>query len=1024
MEDEMGWALPPTKILGRRGCSSVAIVVLVSALVTAAHGREQQNVQQELDRGAAERLVAEGERLRAKKEKASLEQAVQRFEQSIPLWQSAGDRAGEATALNQIGVIHQSLGDNPRALEYLQRAVALGRAVGEDGRLAETLSDLGAVYQTVGDATKALESCDEALRIARRLGDIRIEARTLTRIGFVYDSWGEYEEAVKVYSDALELARRSQDRRAEAAAIGNLGRLHQAAREHQKALDHFRQALALFQELDDRKGQLTAIHLVGVVYHSLGDLQKAIGLYEEGLGLARTLGDKHAEIVALNALGTARSASHEHRRGLELFDQALALTREVGDPRLAGYTLHNIGDAYSAMGESRKALEYELEALPLRRAVRDRVGEARVLIEIGAIYRALGDGEQALNAYGEALPIVRELGDRAGEALALVGLARLDRDAENLTGARTKMERALGLIESVRGTIAMQELRASYLATAQKEYEFYIDLLMQLHRSRPLEGFDALALHASERARARSWLELLTEAQADIRQGVADVLLERERSLQRRLSAKAERRMRMLTDPDTKNQDAVLAQDIERLTTELREVEGQIRASSPRYAALTQPQPLTVAEIQQHVLDAETLLLEYSLGEERSYLWAVSQTMVRSYELPKRGEIEALARRVYSLLGAQQPGSPPSVVMNRARIREADEAYRIQAAILSDVILGPAVPHLRSQRLLIVSDGALQYIPFAALPLPASSSTRANSSDTKVNGAEPLLIAEHAIVNVPSASTVAVLRRELAGRQPAAKTLAVIADPVFDSEDERVSRKTTRVSPRGSDEPPITLAQQPARDMGLIGADGRIARLPFTRREADSILALVPPGEAMKAIDFQASRATATSGALGRYRIVHFATHAVLNSEHPELSGVVLSLVDERGAPQDGFLRVHDLHNVNIAAELVVLSACQTGLGQEIRGEGLVGLTRGFMYAGAPRVMASLWKVEDAATAELMKRFYQGMFGEQRLSPAAALRAAQLALSRGTRWNAPYYWAAFVLQGEWQGWLTGGKGVS
>jgi len=190
----------------------------------------------------------------------------------------------------------------------------------------------------------------------------------------------------------------------------------------------------------------------------------------------------------------------------------------------------------------------------------------------------------------------------------------------------------------------------------------------------------------------------------------------------------------------------------------------------------------------------------------------------------------------------------------------------------------------------------------------------------------------------------------------------------------------------------------------------RFERLSFSRREAQTIAALAPRGQVLTALDFAANRTTATSPKLAEYRIVHFATHTLINSAHPELSGVVLSLVDERGAHQDGFVRVHEIYDLRLAAGLVVLSGCQTALGQEIRGEGLVGLARGFMYAGAPRVVASLWNVKDAATSELMQRFYRGLL-QQRLAPAAALRAAQVSMWRDPRWSAPSQWAAFVLQG-------------
>jgi CHAT domain-containing protein len=311
----------------------------------------------------------------------------------------------------------------------------------------------------------------------------------------------------------------------------------------------------------------------------------------------------------------------------------------------------------------------------------------------------------------------------------------------------------------------------------------------------------------------------------------------------------------------------------------------------------------------------------------------------------------------------------------------------------------------------------LQYIPFAALPAPSPENGEGLNS-----GAEPqTLLVEHEIVNLPSASTLATLRRETAGRKPAEKSLAVLADPVFKGDDTRVRRDVGKAGAKGkaksadSDKTDIAFLQmtRSGRELGVIDSEGGFGRLLSTRREAAAISALVPERERMRAMDFEASRTTALRPELGEYRIVHFATHGLLNNVHPELSGIVLSLVDEEGRPQDGFLRLQDIYNLKLSAELVVLSACQTGLGKEIKGEGLVGLARGFMYSGAPRVVASLWKVDDLATAELMKLFYQRMLKDG-MPAGAALRSAQLELSRQKRWASPYYWAGFILQGEWK----------
>ncbi len=284
---------------------------------------------------------------------------------------------------------------------------------------------------------------------------------------------------------------------------------------------------------------------------------------------------------------------------------------------------------------------------------------------------------------------------------------------------------------------------------------------------------------------------------------------------------------------------------------------------------------------------------------------------------------------------------------------------------------------------------------------------------------------DHEIVNLPSASALVLIRREAAGRRTAPKTLAVLADPVFEAGDPRLAAARKKASPNGliasvrssESSSAALLPSELARSVRSFqsnrsGRDG-FDRLAFSNEEAEFITMLAPKSSTLKATGFEANRQLASSGELSRYRIVHFATHGLINSEYPELSGLVLSLVDENGKPQDGFLRMSEIFNLRLPADLVVLSACQTALGKEIKGEGLVGLTRGFMYAGAERVVASLWQVDDQATAQLMRHFYRGMLKDG-LRPAAALRAAQIEMSRISRWSSPYYWAGFVIQGEWK----------
>jgi CHAT domain-containing protein len=502
---------------------------------------------------------------------------------------------------------------------------------------------------------------------------------------------------------------------------------------------------------------------------------------------------------------------------------------------------------------------------------------------------------------------------------------------------------------------------------------------MGLHAQQPKEGFDAAALIANEGGRARSLLEMIGESGAEIRLGVDPGLLLRERELVRLISAKAELQTRLLNGQHTDAAAKTAASELDALTAELEQAQSRIRQASPRYAALTQPSPLNLEDIQTRVLDGDTMLLEYALGAQTSFLWVVTASSLESFELPPRSDIESAARRVYHLLTARnQRPAKESPAARLARVRQADGEYLAAAQELSRLLLGPAAGRIGNKRLLIVGEGMLQYLPFVALPDPE-------------NGAP--LVLSHEIVTAPSASVVAVLRQETAGRKPAARTLAVLADPVFQADDARIAPVSVRSG----------------TDSGLQD----FARLRFSRNEAEEITRLAGTGAILKALDFDASRETAMKPELGEYRIVHFATHSLIDNQRPELSGVVLSLVDRSGRRQNGVLRLYDIYNLRLGADLVVLSACRTALGQEIKGEGLIGLTRGFLYAGAPRVLATLWEIDDRTTAEAMKRFYEGMLGRGE-RPAEALRAAQVALWKSRGWDAPYYWAAFTLEGEWR----------
>jgi CHAT domain-containing protein len=981
---------------------------------------------------AAQKLYQEAILLRAKPGTENQEQAVARFADALRIWQVIDDPLMVAHTLFYLASGYRRLGQTQHALVYYSYLTELTRARPEWREMPSALGGLANVMLELGEQRKALVYLNQALNEWRAFNDVAGEAQTLVVLGTAHTQIGESRQALAQYDQALKLWRQLNNRSELADALLSLGLAYDNLGEWQKSLGCSTEARALYQQTNNPEGEAVALNNLGLVYVRLGEFGRALDLYNQAIGFWRKLGDRREEANTLSNLGFAEAQQNNLAKALSAYQQSLPLWRQAGDRRGEARAMQRLGELQAQLGEPKKALEHFELALPLFQTAGDRLREAETLTSLGNVILSQGDAAKAKEHFSQASVILAELDNRAGEAQALFGLAQTERKLGRLAESRRLIESALANVEAVRAEVGSQQFRASYRATAQRLYEFNLDLLMQLHRDQTNAGFEALALEASERARARSLLEQLVESRADIRHGVDAALLGRERELLQSLNAKAQR-LSQLSSRTGDNQRRELHQEIRQLEDEYQQAQAKIRQTSPQYAALTQPQPLSATEIQT-LLDADTLLLEYALGEERSYLWAVSADGLASYELPKRALIEDVARRASKLLNARAVRLRGETVAARnERIAQADAQLSDTAKQLSDWLLAPAAALFGNKRLLIVPDGALQYLPFAMLSEPDRENERTREGETEKKDARPLpqalrpsaslfpLVVGHEIVTLPSASTLAVMRRELAGRAPAPKQLAIFADPVFDENDDRLKAKTA-LKGKKNDTASTPAAELIATARSIVHEEsdsnnaGRrmvIPRLPFTRQEAERILAIAPAGANLKATDFNASRALATKTELGQYRYLHFATHGVLDTERADLSALLLSLVDESGKPQDGFLRAYDVYNLSLSAELVVLSACQTGLGKEYKGEGLVGLTRGFMYAGAARVVVSLWNVNDRATSELMANFYQKMLKEGQ-RPAAALRSAQIEMWKHKKWAAPYYWAAFVLQGEWK----------
>jgi len=928
-------------------------------------------------KGQAEALILRG----------SLEQtlgemrlSIETLNAALALARTAGDRHQEATAEQRLGLAYRRLGETDKAKAHLEQALDLMPTGGDRMVQVDTLTGLGVLQDAMGHKREALALFERVLPLYRELGSIAGEGSTYHNLGAIHWSLGERQAALDNFERALPLRLAANNPTGQARTLSNLGLLHNTSGEPQEALQCYREALAIWKRTGDRAGEASTLHNLGMVYADMGNPIQALALLGQALETRHALEDRRGEAITLNSIGTLQAGLGATQEALDTLGRALPLDRETRNRLGEAVALRGLGLLDERGGRLDEALQQYDQALAIARDIGSKLDAAATLRRIGGARMARGDTQGARAALEESLALSGEIEERNGEAEALYALARLDRDGGDLERARAEAESSVDRVETQRTRVLADALRSSYLASHQDEYALLTDVMMRQHEREPQAGHAAEALATSERARARGLLDLLAEGQADIRRGVDPDLLAREHTLQMEINSRESYRGRLRGTGAPTGDIAAVQSDVDRLLGEYATVRGMIRAASPRYAALTQPAALDLGALRRDLIDPGTVVLEYALGEERSYLWVIDAEGIDSHILPPRATIEEAARRLHDLL-AEGP-------------RRALEApTRIAAADLSRILIGPTAGALGKRRLVFVPDGALYYVPFAALPDLRPSS----------GGESPPLIRDHEIVSLPSLSVALSLRQEDTTRRPPPGLVAILADPVLDAADPRLPGGIARAG----QPPPADLL----RSAGESGID-HLARLPYTRREAQAIRAAAAGGEVLTALDFDASRETATGGRIDAYRIVHFATHGLLNTRSPELSGIVLSLFDADGRPRDGFLRVQDLYNLELRAELVVLSSCSTALGQEVRGEGLLGLVRGFMYAGAPRVVASLWDVRDEATAELMTRFYRGMLRDG-LRPAAALRAAQVSMLSDERWSQPHAWAGFTLQGEW-----------
>lgn len=867
-----------------------------------------------------------------------------------------------------------------QAVETLYRSLELFQESNDLQGQANALFHIATIHANeFGDEFRAAEIYEKALEIWRTIDDEAGKAICLMRAARELSDKGAREKSLAYLDEALAINRKLNDRLGEAATLSLLCRQYNDTGNFQKGFEACREARRLGQD-SDPVNDYFMYSALAALYGNTGDLEKA--LEYNNLTLQRILLTE--DLLNPIRLATAKSniagilfTQKKYAEGLANYQEALLVSQKVRRPKYEAYFLAQISSVLYETREYTKALETGERSLVLYRQHYPRNRQV-ILRIIGNVHVALGQNDKARTTLLESLEMNRQNRDRYAEAETLYNLAQLEFRIGDPETALRNMREAINISELLRADLLGKNQRTSYLTILKRYYEFDIELLVTLYEKKSAIKYLEQAWQDQEKLRARSLLENFLESGLESGNAALTPFLKRERDLREAISTSELKRSEALRAGNALVATA-LEKDLQARLDEYGVLHEEIRKSNPRFSALGLPKELSFADVQ-GLLGDDTAVVEYSLGERQSYAWIITRNSIKLAKLPGRGAIGIAAREFYVGL-ADHPAKDRTVIIERSKR-------------LSRAVLQPFAAEIAGfRRVVIIADGSLQIVPFSALPL-------------STDGAYEPLAAKMEIVNAPSFSSLVLLLESRNNRQTKPdRSLAVFADPIFQYDDERLGNvRPTPASDRTADPTKLT---QALSDFGV----QQLARLPFSGIEAREIAKF--DSKPVLTMGANASRQNFLRGDYSSFRILHFATHGFINQQNPDLSGLVFSLFDENGRPQNGFLRVIDVYSLRLSADIVVLSACQTALGKDVEGEGIVGLTRGFMYAGSSSVVSSLWKVEDAATAELMKRFYRAMLKENQ-TPPAALRVAQNELRQIPRFSHPRHWAGFTFTGAGQ----------
>ncbi len=979
----------------------------------------------------ARRTEAEARRFSLEWNHPATDRAVELYLESFDAWSGLGNFGKAVFCLRKTGQLKILLGEKYEAEKVFKKALALSNKhkivdekikilsalsllASDEGRINESenylsealnsktqttdpsahaaaLASAGEFHLYRKNPALAVEYFEQSLAEWQKTAELEGEANTLLLAGYAFIEQENFGAGIKKMQAALEKWREAGNLRGQALTFTGLGLAHLLTNEKQKALDFYKQAERMFPPDLDYFEKAVLSNGIGAIYEDYGERELSLDYRQKALELYGKSGNLYGQLATLPSLAVLSSLTGEKEKALDYAKQATQLAEDLNAPYYLAIIRKELGNFYleaedfpNALGNYQKALAH-FEQTGFRREV------ALIKNKLGELFLLQNRRDKARSLFDSALEIHRRVENRLGEAQTLFNLARLETLENNPEKALTYNRASLDLTETLSTDVVNSNLKRTYLSNVFERYDLYINILMNLQKQKPDGNFALTALQAAEKSRARSILENLSLSEANFVKDADAETVESEKQIRVSLNLKSDKLTDLLSRNAEKAEIDKLEKEIRQLEHELEEIRVKLKQASPIYSAVKNPPPFDIREFQNRVLDEESLLFEFSFGERESYLWTVGKNEFDFYVLPPREQIETRIKKLRELLAERELREGETVEDYQTRAARAETVYRQEARLLSRDLFAQISSKIAGKRLIIVPDGKLHYFPVAALPLPGSESD------------EPLLLSNETLYE-PSAQTLLLLNKIRHQNFEDTKHLLVFADPVFTAEDARLQTGNHQ------DETPKT--EQTGSFRFAESLTG-LARLAASEIEGQAVTKIVGTAETRLLSGFSATRENALDPGISKYKIIHFATHGIVNEERPELSGIVLSAFNPRGERLEQIVRLHDIYGMSLNADLVVLSACDTAVGKQIKGEGLLSLNNAFLSVGAKSVMSSLWKVEDNATLELMKNFYEAMAND-RLTPSKALQKAQIKLRQDARFQSPFYWAAFTVQGDYR----------